>query len=243
MPGNHLVQTLATFFPAILILALVVLVSINTAVDFHDLAREGAFLSNAGIILWCSTAAICFFTHVTTVREKQASGFFLYSALLTAYLLIDDFFQVHEKVVPNLLGIDEKIIFICLGFAVIIYLFVYRNFILNKTRYVFLLTSMIFLASALAADGILAPLEVTYGLLSIMVLIFLFLVIFKRSHTIMFLPLVLVLSLCSMIYIFIHGNIEHPEYLLEDSAKWLGITFWFSYYVQTCYQFAQSENI
>jgi hypothetical protein len=37
-------------------------------------------------------------------------------------------------------------------------------------------------------------------------------------------------------------RLGHWEYFIEDGAKWLGISSWCSYYVETCYQFLVEES-
>ena len=64
---------------------------------FHPLT---GILSNIGIILWSSTAAICLFTCVLIKNHDEnakITEFYLYSGALSFILLLDDFFMLHDR--------------------------------------------------------------------------------------------------------------------------------------------------
>ena len=77
--------------------------------------------------------------------------FLFCSGLLSAYLLLDDFFQFHEILAGNHVGISEKFTYMALGTAVLIYLFLFKRNIW-QTNFCFLLMSFIFLATSVATD-------------------------------------------------------------------------------------------
>jgi len=156
-------QLLITGIPAILILAGVALVSILLDINLGLLTRDptsiaeinplSGILSNFGIIMWCTAAAVCFFA-AAAIRNTESNDFFWFlfcSGLLSAYLLFDDFFQFHEILAGNHVGISEKFTYTAIGTAVLIYLFIFRKKIL-LTNFSFLLISFIFLASSVATD-------------------------------------------------------------------------------------------
>jgi hypothetical protein len=66
-------------------------------------------LSNAGILLWCSTAAISLFTALVIAHASEARRFFLGFGLLSVLLMMDDFFMLHEWIVPRFLGLPEYV--------------------------------------------------------------------------------------------------------------------------------------
>lgn len=67
-------------------------------------------LSNIGILFWCAAATLCFFLSslAPTTGGDLSRRFFLCSGLLSLLLLLDDFFQLHEVVLPSLLGIRQR---------------------------------------------------------------------------------------------------------------------------------------
>jgi hypothetical protein len=230
-------QLLITFVPAIAVLVVAVIMSMVYEINFHVIIREGSILSNLGIILWCVAASVCLFTAITLQKNKSdvGAGFLYCSAFLTAYLLIDDFFQIHEVFIPYL-GLDEKIIYVILGIAVITYLIKFRWLIL-QTNFVFLMLELGFLAASAFSDGIFASLEVVYTVLGVVIAISVYLAIIKQAiFRAYFSIALLIIGLC-MAFIIVDSKIDGPEYLLEDGTKWMGIACWCSYYVRTSYQF------
>jgi len=87
------------------------------------------------------------------VESSDAYKFLLSSALLSTYLLFDDFFMVHESLVPKYLGLSETVVFLVLGLAVSSYLIVFRSLIL-RTNYLLLLLAIGLLAMSVAIDMI-----------------------------------------------------------------------------------------
>jgi hypothetical protein len=162
-------QLLITFIPAISILVAVVIVSmffnINMALITRDVTAIGkihplaGILSSVGILLWCVTASICFFSAIILRNIKQTANFWflLNSAFLSIYLLLDDLFLVHEQLSSIYFGISEKIVFMFLGIAVFAYLTTYRLKIF-KTNYSVLLLALGFLSFSVVIDTILGPL-------------------------------------------------------------------------------------
>jgi hypothetical protein len=113
-------------------------------VALGDLTRDPAaisgvpvytgFLSNMGTLFWSSTVAICFFTATFVARRATARpiGRFLYaSGLLTLLLLLDDLFQLHERVFPLSLGIPEPIVFLVYLSVTLAFLLGFRRVILE----------------------------------------------------------------------------------------------------------------
>jgi hypothetical protein len=114
-------------------------------VALGDLTRDPAaisgvpvytgFLSNMGMLFWSSTVAVCFFTATFVARRAatRPTGRFLYaSGLLTLLLLMDDLFQLHERVFPLSLGIPEPIVFLGYGSMTLVYLTRFRRVILDS---------------------------------------------------------------------------------------------------------------
>lgn len=113
-------------------------------------------LSNLGILLWCATVSICLFSAVALrrVESNENYRFLLVSALLSMYLLFDDLFRFHERIAPNVLGLDERVVILFLGLATSSYLIMFRSVIL-RTNYVCLLLALGMLTLSVVIDTIL----------------------------------------------------------------------------------------
>lgn len=110
-------------------------------------------ISNIGILFWCSTVAICFFS--AAIHRKNggliASRFLSFSGLITLLLLLDDLFLFHEEIFPTYFHIPEKAIY--LGYLVLILMcFVKFKKLIVKTEYALLLISCIFFSMSIGSD-------------------------------------------------------------------------------------------
>lgn len=113
--------------------------------------------SNLGIFLWLSSAAIMFFsTSILSVIDKQNKyyQFLLSFGSITLFLAMDDFFMLHERVFPRLLGVSEKVTFLAYGIIVIYSIFRFRRIIFNNNFKIFFI-AVLFLFSSIAVDQIL----------------------------------------------------------------------------------------
>ena len=156
-------QLLITGIPSISILIGVAIVSIVLDINLRLITSDvtaiakinplSGILSNFGIILWCASASICFFAAIAirNIEPKDSFWFLVYSGFLSAYLLFDDFFQLHEILAGEHVGISEIFTYMALGMAVLIYLFIFRRNIW-RTNFPFLLMAFTFLASSVATD-------------------------------------------------------------------------------------------
>ncbi len=113
------------------------------------------FVSNLGILLWCSVTAICFFTYLLTSRKPKlfrlSPSFFSWSAVISSILLFDDLLLIHEKIVPKYLGISQNTVFMIYGLLILAYFVRWRRQIL-QTEYLFLLVSLVFFALSIFLD-------------------------------------------------------------------------------------------
>jgi len=91
------------------------------------------FLSNIGILLWCITASICWTKLYLQINQlsRFKQLFWFYSGLLSAVLLIDDLFMLHEHILPKKLFIPELIVYLLYIGSVSLYLIVFRRIILS----------------------------------------------------------------------------------------------------------------
>ncbi len=108
-------------------------------------------VSNLGILIWGYSASVFFFAG-TQSRVRGLSVFLFWSGLLTALLTVDDFFLLHEKVIPLLFGVSEKITYIFYGILTLIYLIIFRGHILKNYLPV-LLPAFFFFTVSLILDN------------------------------------------------------------------------------------------
>ncbi|MEM9681418.1 MAG: hypothetical protein AAF901_13930, partial [Bacteroidota bacterium] len=93
------------------------------------------FLSQLGILIWVSAAAICLFTYYVS-KPGVIKRFFLFSGLITLYLVLDDMFLFHEELLPRL-GIHQKVVFLLIAIGVGLYALKFRRVILNSNFILF----------------------------------------------------------------------------------------------------------
>ncbi len=69
-------------------------------------------VSNLGVLLWCATASILFFTFFLVIgsADNKKTMFLLYCAILTTILLFDDLFMFHEHILKSI-GIEESVMY------------------------------------------------------------------------------------------------------------------------------------
>ncbi len=111
-------------------------------------------LSNIGILVWAGCAGVCFFASaVLRARgvKQEWPAFFLFAGLVTAVLLLDDFFLLHERIIPRYLGISERILFPVYAAMVMGYLATFKNN-LPRTNYLLLVLALGMFGLSLAVD-------------------------------------------------------------------------------------------
>jgi hypothetical protein len=166
-------QLLITFVPSLAILAVLVVAKVIFHVSMSDMTSDvttianmhplSGILSNLGILAWCTAASICAFAAMILRNNipRDAFWFLVSSALLSAYLLFDDCFQIH-LLASGYLGLNEKVFYATLGTAVSVYLMVFRRVIV-RTNFGVLVLAIGFLASSVVIDAILVPYLRRYG--------------------------------------------------------------------------------
>lgn len=118
--------------------------------DFHPIT---GIVSNIGILFWCSTAAICLFCSAMLYKNGNIKRrkFLMFSGLLTLMLLLDDFFMLHEFIIPRYFHISEKVTYVIYMVLVLVYLYKFYELI-KKTEYPFLLLALGFFALSVLSD-------------------------------------------------------------------------------------------
>ncbi len=154
----------AVYTPTFLALVLLVLVNLQTGIPIAYLTRDSTaavqvpfyagIYSKIGMLFWCSAVAICFFS-VGILRNRSANTesvrFLLFSGMFTTILLLDDFFLLHEEVLPDYLHIPQKLVFVVYGTLSVLYLIRFRAFIL-KTEFLLLFLAFGFFGLSIAVD-------------------------------------------------------------------------------------------
>lgn len=121
-------------------------------------------LSNLGILTWGISCAICIFTWFlvkpNNSQEKKVKAFIGWSGLISVFMMIDDFFMLHEEVIPTHVGIPEKLIVLAELAWVVFHLYYFRKIILNSTPYKILGLSLLWFIFSLGVDVL--PIEINY---------------------------------------------------------------------------------
>jgi hypothetical protein len=128
-----------TGLPALVLLIAVGVVGHARHLDLAVLTRDlstlghvplyyGAF-SSLGILGWAMTAALCCFTGLVCTGEART--FLLGSAVLSAFLCMDDLFMFHEGVFWPLFGIPQKVTYAVYMAVVALHIFRCRAYVLR----------------------------------------------------------------------------------------------------------------
>ncbi|MGB1799866.1 MAG: hypothetical protein ACPHLK_03440 [Gammaproteobacteria bacterium] len=227
-----------TFSVASAILVLIVYGSVQSEKRMIAAFGEHTVISDFGIMLFAITSFICIFTRYTFKNElsKSIKQFLLYTALFTAFLLLDDYFSFHEYWVPKYFNIKEKTYYIGLAaFTLFYFLKIWKT--LLKTNYIVLLLSLSCLSMSVLGDGVLAIRELLAITGVVCVALCAYLIVYNRKFIriyawSLFMTVVLFLG-----YVYLSTLVTDPEYVLEEGFKWLGIASWCSYYSHSAYLF------
>lgn len=162
---------------ALLLLGAMVTVSVVKGVRFDWFTRDpsaiagvhplAGFLSNLGILLWCATAAVCFFASLVLAREPKRdarAAFLLVAGTFTTVLLFDDFFQLHERLLPIYLGLSEHLLYAIYVVLTLVMVVGFRRLILS-TDYRYLAVALFLFVVSLVADVFIAEMTLERYLL------------------------------------------------------------------------------
>lgn len=119
--------------------------------DGHPLT--GA-LSNLGILVWCTAAVICFFASALLgAPGRTLARFFFWSGVLTAILLLDDFFLFHDDLAKRAFGVPQRLVEVGYVAGVGAYLLIFRRVIL-ESKWPRLLLALSFFAASMFVDQV-----------------------------------------------------------------------------------------
>jgi len=151
------------YLPVLALLFIVVIAARYTHTSVSSLTRDMAAIahvhpligvvSNVGILLWCATAAICLFGR-SLLRERgmyAEASFLLWAGLLTAVLLVDDLFMIHEYIAPVHFRVNEKVVLAAHACMAGAYLWSQRRLIL-ASNYQLLAAAMALFAASILVD-------------------------------------------------------------------------------------------
>lgn len=155
----------AIFLPALAVLGVIAMLAVAGVVNVRALTEDvtamarlrpwAGLLSNLGILLWWTAAAICFFGAAMVRRsgEPGAFAFLLSSGALSTYLTLDDLLQVHERLAPRYAGVAEEHVLAAIAIAAAAHVFAFRRLIL-RTDYRLLGLALALLGAAALMDSI-----------------------------------------------------------------------------------------
>lgn len=142
------------------------LLRITLQIQIPDMTRDAAaiakihplygLLSTLGILMWWSSATVWFFAAWLRRAQQgvESIGFFVSSGILSAYLALDDLFQIHEYLATTYLKLPEAAVYGLLGIAIAIYLLRYRQR-LQRPDGALLLRALTLLSTSVVVDTVL----------------------------------------------------------------------------------------
>jgi len=110
------------YVPAIVLWFAVLLFSRHRGMLFEYFVRDifyvlkapvyAGFFSNLGVFMFGSSAALCFATAHLLGRagSRETGACLLHAGFLSLVLMLDDFFMLHEHVVPNVMHVSQYVL-------------------------------------------------------------------------------------------------------------------------------------
>jgi hypothetical protein len=163
--GKHLASFILPLL-AIVVLALISWASVTYDIPIPVFTRDMAVLaklppyvsvaSSLGAFLMCATATVCLFAFAVARAQSVAvpatgPAHLLAAGVFSLYLATDDFYEFHERVFPNFIGIDQRIIYALIASAAALLLFRWRREFLAFRPWL-LLSALACLAFSIACD-------------------------------------------------------------------------------------------
>jgi hypothetical protein len=182
LSSRQIISLAKIYIPACLFIFSIWLLTENTKISIYELVADPAEVGNLapytglvsiiGILLWCGAVSICFFSGYLLKISKKSNPkwqlFFLVSAYIMLWLLIDDIFQLHENFSTLLFGAEaniaqtnkplqhllETILFAIYGSLFALYIFYFRKLI-YQTELLVLILALLFFAISIVIDVLL----------------------------------------------------------------------------------------
>jgi len=138
------------FAATLVVLSVIIMIGMKYNVQLNHFTKDpvqimnapfylGLF-SNIGILFWCGSAVICFFSKSfmpPKTENRIMRMFLLFSGLITMLLMLDDLFLFHEVMFPEYFGIPQKGVFVIYSNILLLYALLFRE-IIFKTDYLIL---------------------------------------------------------------------------------------------------------
>lgn len=159
-------RLILTFVPPTICLAMVAYVAQKTGQPVGNWTRDvsaiaklsplAGVISNIGILIWCIAAAVCGFVAVVLYQMKRLENvsFLVASCLLSTFLLLDDFFLIHDKLAHRFLGLSEHMVYVLILLSGLAYLWCFRRDLFRRSGI------MLFVAGSLLAGSVLTDVAV-----------------------------------------------------------------------------------
>jgi hypothetical protein len=111
-------------------------------------------VSQLGIILWSVSLSVTGFGALI-VSEKSEKEFLYSLSILSLILMFDDTFQVHEKILPGLFGINEIFLFAFEG-GILVFILLRFSRLIAQSKYLLLVIAILWFSLSLIVDIFLA---------------------------------------------------------------------------------------
>ena len=105
-------------------------------------------VSNIGVLAWW-TGAVAALLGGAVLRQRRSPAALplLLGGILTGWLALDDFFVVHEELLPDLVGVPEKAVYGAYALALLAYVIVFRRFFRGPRAAILVASGVLFAAS------------------------------------------------------------------------------------------------
>ena len=110
------------------------------------------FLSNFGIMLWASSAAICFFSAFLLRDYPGESRFLLFSGLFITFLTLDDAFMLHDGLIPYFVSLPEWPVYAVYLLLILAYFIFFFRDIISMTYYPVLALALLLFGISIGYD-------------------------------------------------------------------------------------------
>jgi hypothetical protein len=116
-----------------------------------DLPLHAGIVSYVGILAWAGAAAICLFSwRLVEPARRTERAFLLRAGLLTAWLCLDDLFELHERAFAGI-GVPELVTYGAYAAAAMVHLALSTGTI-RKTQWWLLAFALVCFAGSVLAD-------------------------------------------------------------------------------------------
>lgn len=152
------------------ILSVVIFLGIENDIELDHFTQDPAsimetpfylgFFSYIGILFWCATSTLCFFTRILMDGQDELQikkrRFLLYSGLISALLMFDDLFLMHELVFPEYFQIPKNVVYLIYMNILIVYMVLFRAE-LRDSEYLLLAIAAAFIGASQFVDSLPMP--------------------------------------------------------------------------------------